>query len=306
LGENVPRSQESLFDQRLFNQSQGLDSGFGDDEAYNVYDKRLFGGERERALYRAPKKDDLEVYGEGASLEGIINTNRFKPNKDFSGVDRERPLERDGTVQFEKDNLVVRGTDEAKLRIGDFFDEVRQKSDKKFFSQSSQPKNTISTTKLGLMHAVGGGSAGLDELRNNKSRKIAFEKSEMSGRVEENEVEDENKLKTTAKEDTHILREKDKERDREDTHILREKDKERDREKDKERDREKDRERERERPRERDRERDYKELREREHRERDREHRERDRDRDRERGKARDDHPERYLERNRDRGERRR
>jgi len=56
LGMVVPKTQEALYDQRLFNQTQGLDSGFGDDESYNIYDKNLFGGEREAALYKAPKK----------------------------------------------------------------------------------------------------------------------------------------------------------------------------------------------------------------------------------------------------------
>jgi hypothetical protein len=316
LGENVPRSQESLFDQRLFNQSQGLDSGFGDEEAYNVYDKRLFGGERERALYRAPKKDDLEAYGEGASLDSIMNTNRFKPNKEFTGIDRERAVERDGPVQFEKDSHEVPGKEEDdhdKLGIGDFFHEVRQKKPN---SGSNVPQ-----TKLGIMHAVGGGGAGLDELRSNKSRKINFEKSEMSGAVDDNESSD--IPKTTGNEDPRSHRERDTGRDREKD---RERDSGRDRVKDKDRGdpREKERERDRHRERERDtgrdrekdrgdrdreyketREREYKETREREHRERDREHRE---TRERERAKPRDDHPERYLERNRDRerGERRR
>jgi SNW domain-containing protein 1 len=30
---------ETQFDSRLFNQSRGMDTGFGDDETYNVYDK---------------------------------------------------------------------------------------------------------------------------------------------------------------------------------------------------------------------------------------------------------------------------
>lgn len=32
-------SGEAQFDQRLFDGTKGMDSGFGDDEAYNVYDK---------------------------------------------------------------------------------------------------------------------------------------------------------------------------------------------------------------------------------------------------------------------------
>ena len=32
-------SGETQFDSRLFNQSRGMDTGFGDDETYSVYDK---------------------------------------------------------------------------------------------------------------------------------------------------------------------------------------------------------------------------------------------------------------------------
>lgn len=44
LGQAQPsqQSNEALFDQRLFNQSAGLQSGFGDDDEYNVYSKPLF------------------------------------------------------------------------------------------------------------------------------------------------------------------------------------------------------------------------------------------------------------------------
>lgn len=35
-------TNEALFDQRLFNQSAGMTSGFGDDDEYNVYSKPLF------------------------------------------------------------------------------------------------------------------------------------------------------------------------------------------------------------------------------------------------------------------------
>ena len=103
LGEQVQRTGESLYDQRLFNQSAGLDSGFGEDDEYNLYDKRLFGDERETALYRAPSRQDEELYGEAQSLEAIVNTDRFRPHKDFQGVDREVRQERTGPVQYERE-----------------------------------------------------------------------------------------------------------------------------------------------------------------------------------------------------------
>jgi SNW domain-containing protein 1 len=83
LGQTVPRSMEGIYDQRLFNQTQGIDSGFGDDEAYNIYDKPLFGGGREAALYKAPTKADTEQYGEN-DLQKIISTDKFRPDKGYA------------------------------------------------------------------------------------------------------------------------------------------------------------------------------------------------------------------------------
>ena len=56
---------ELQFDQRLFNQNKGMDSGFGDDDAYNVYDKpwrqdKDIGN----SIYRPSKNVDKDVYGD--------------------------------------------------------------------------------------------------------------------------------------------------------------------------------------------------------------------------------------------------
>ena len=42
LGMPTARTNETQYDQRLFNQSAGMDSGFGADDAYGVYSKPLF------------------------------------------------------------------------------------------------------------------------------------------------------------------------------------------------------------------------------------------------------------------------
>lgn len=92
---------EAQFDQRLFNTTKGMDSGYGDDEAYNVYDKPWReGGSLANNLYRPSKALDSENYGE--DLERIVNTNRFVPDKEFSGTDR-TAQPRQGPVQFEKE-----------------------------------------------------------------------------------------------------------------------------------------------------------------------------------------------------------
>lgn len=66
---------EAQFDQRLFNTSKGMDSGYGDDEAYNVYDKPWREGSNlGQHLYRPSKNVDKEVYGD--DLDTLIKTNR--------------------------------------------------------------------------------------------------------------------------------------------------------------------------------------------------------------------------------------
>lgn len=93
---------EALFDQRLFNTTKGMDSGYGDDEAYNVYDKPWRdSGSLGTHLYRPSKQIDNDVYG--ADLDKIVNTNRFVPDKEFSGTDRSGQNPRTGPVQFEKE-----------------------------------------------------------------------------------------------------------------------------------------------------------------------------------------------------------
>uniref|UniRef100_A0A2K6UX77 SNW domain-containing protein 1 n=1 Tax=Saimiri boliviensis boliviensis TaxID=39432 RepID=A0A2K6UX77_SAIBB len=104
LGVPNPRtSNEVQYDQRLFNQSKGMDSGFagGEDEIYNVYDQAWRGGkDMAQSIYRPSKNLDKDMYGD--DLEARIKTNRFVPDKEFSGSDR-RQRGREGPVQFEED-----------------------------------------------------------------------------------------------------------------------------------------------------------------------------------------------------------
>jgi SNW domain-containing protein 1 len=56
-------SGEAMYDSRLFNQSAGLDQGFGAEDEYNTYSKPLFEGRGEtQSIYR-PRQDDSDVYG---------------------------------------------------------------------------------------------------------------------------------------------------------------------------------------------------------------------------------------------------
>lgn len=92
-------SSETQYDQRLFNQSKGMDSGFGDDEAYNVYDRPWRTNQSVgQSIYRPSRNVDKDIYGD--DLEKLIKTNRFVPDKEFSGTDR--TSRREGPVQFER------------------------------------------------------------------------------------------------------------------------------------------------------------------------------------------------------------
>lgn len=98
------RGGEVMYDQRLFNQEKGMDSGFATDDQSNVYDKGLFTAQPTLSTLYRPKKDaDDEMYG-GADeqLEKIRKTERFKPDKGFTGAG-EKSGPRGGPVEFEKE-----------------------------------------------------------------------------------------------------------------------------------------------------------------------------------------------------------
>ncbi|XP_061724883.1 puff-specific protein Bx42 [Cydia pomonella] len=89
---------EAMFDQRLFNNSKGMDSGYGDDEAYNVYDKPWRNQDTVGAhIYRPTRGKDKDNYGD---LDAIANTRRFVADKEFSGTTA--GAARSGPVQFER------------------------------------------------------------------------------------------------------------------------------------------------------------------------------------------------------------
>lgn len=99
------RGGEVMYDQRLFNQEKGMDSGFATDDQYNVYDKGLFTAQSTLSTLYRPKKDaDDDRYGGNADeqMEKIMKTDRFKPDKGFAGSS-ERSGPRDRPVEFEKE-----------------------------------------------------------------------------------------------------------------------------------------------------------------------------------------------------------
>ncbi|CAK9258725.1 unnamed protein product [Sphagnum jensenii] len=95
---------ELTYDQRLFNQEKGMESGFAADDSYNVYDKGLFTSHSALGgLYRPRKDSDAEVYG-GADeqLDKALKTDRFRADKGFAGA-TERGGPRDRPVEYEQE-----------------------------------------------------------------------------------------------------------------------------------------------------------------------------------------------------------
>lgn len=116
---------EGLFDARLFNASGGMSSGFGDDEAYNVYSEAWRKESNVgNSIYRPGKNVDQEVYG-GEDLDELRQTNRFVPDKEFSGTERggAAGASRSGPVQFEKD--------EDPFGLDQFLDTAKRASSKR-------------------------------------------------------------------------------------------------------------------------------------------------------------------------------
>uniref|UniRef100_A0A3Q3VJS3 SNW domain-containing protein 1 n=1 Tax=Mola mola TaxID=94237 RepID=A0A3Q3VJS3_MOLML len=131
LGVPNPRStSEAQYDQRLFNQSKGMDSGFagGEDETYNVYDQPFRSG-RDMAsnIYRPTKSIDKDAYSD--DFDTLMQNNRFVPDKGFSGADHAQ--RRDGPVQFEEDPF---GLDK-------FLEQAKQHGGSKRPSNSSRSKD---------------------------------------------------------------------------------------------------------------------------------------------------------------------
>jgi SNW domain-containing protein 1 len=56
-------SGEAMYDSRLFNQSAGMDSGFGADDDYSTYSKPLFEARSEATSIYRPRQDDSDIYG---------------------------------------------------------------------------------------------------------------------------------------------------------------------------------------------------------------------------------------------------
>lgn len=134
LGQRVVESEktrepaEGIFDQRLFDQSAGLDQGFRDDEAYNIYDKPLFAGSAVHLIYRPTLAGDdaLDAEESGPQPAGEDTSGRTRrAGTAFQGA--EATVGRAGPVEFERDET----TEADPFGLDSFLSEAKQSSSAK-------------------------------------------------------------------------------------------------------------------------------------------------------------------------------
>lgn len=112
---------EIQFDSRLFSSAKGLDTGFGEEDSYTVYDKPWRETEQIASTIYRPSKNIDKEYGE--DFEKSLGTKRFVPDKGFAGAEKSagRP---DGPVAFEQE------TNFDPFQIDDFLGNLKQKSNR--------------------------------------------------------------------------------------------------------------------------------------------------------------------------------
>eukprot|EP00601_Ochromonadales_sp_CCMP2298_P033466 CAMPEP_0173355096 /NCGR_PEP_ID=MMETSP1144-20121109/17564_1 /TAXON_ID=483371 /ORGANISM="non described non described, Strain CCMP2298" /LENGTH=204 /DNA_ID=CAMNT_0014303745 /DNA_START=15 /DNA_END=626 /DNA_ORIENTATION=- len=89
---------EAMYDSRMFNQSAGMDAGFGNEDEYNTYTKPLFDRSGAESIYR-PRADAGEAYGDAdTQMKELSDTSRFKADKGFKGAEAEVGGKRDAPV----------------------------------------------------------------------------------------------------------------------------------------------------------------------------------------------------------------
>jgi SNW domain-containing protein 1 len=107
LGVHTGTGGASEVDSRLYNQSAGMDSGFGADDEYNTYSKPLFDrqGVTSASIYK-PTRGETE-YNADESYDKLVKggTSKFQPAKGFAGAEGGADISagpRSNPVQFEK------------------------------------------------------------------------------------------------------------------------------------------------------------------------------------------------------------
>jgi SNW domain-containing protein 1 len=107
LGVHTGTGGAGEVDSRLYNQSAGMDSGFGADDEYNTYSKPLFDrqGVTSASIYRPTRGETEHNADELYEKLKKEATSKFQPSKGFAGAEGGADIQtgpRNAPVQFEK------------------------------------------------------------------------------------------------------------------------------------------------------------------------------------------------------------
>ncbi|KAI8079754.1 SKIP/SNW domain-containing protein [Halteromyces radiatus] len=101
-------NKESMYDARLFNQSEGISSGFKNDDSYSLYDKPLF-NQTSSSIYKfRGNQNESDILGstDADELERAIHHDKFGMKRGFKGAEGSSAGEgSSGPVEFEKEML---------------------------------------------------------------------------------------------------------------------------------------------------------------------------------------------------------
>lgn len=102
LGQAQPNSRDTMVDARLYNQVSGMDSGFKDEEDYDLYDKPLFADRTSASIYRNVKAtSSIDDYEDGNGkiaeskkiMEKIHQRGKMFEGSDIKSSQGGRPVE---------------------------------------------------------------------------------------------------------------------------------------------------------------------------------------------------------------------
>jgi len=116
LGQAQPTSKESMVDSRLYNQTIGLESGFKNEDDYDLYDKPLFADKTHTNIYNNSKinstmEDSNEEKNNSKKLmEKIMKRGKMFEGTESSNANNGKP------VEFEKSKEVFGLNDNYKKK----------------------------------------------------------------------------------------------------------------------------------------------------------------------------------------------
>jgi len=166
LGQAVAKSKDSMFDQRLFNQSEGMSSGFSTDDSYDLYEKPLLKGSSANFLYK-PSKTIGEEEGDSQVTKILEkSTSKYRGDREFKGTERDKVetahTARTKPVEFEKE--------QDTFNIGQLFNEAK--------TGKKQRESLSHIGKSGHMSASTGGAGSKEDYDGSSQRRKRMEFNE--------------------------------------------------------------------------------------------------------------------------------